>query len=120
MIEKGGELLDPRDEVQRYLLALIDRYKVSNSFLKVVVPQITEIFSFDIHREQREALLGLAEKSFKLQAETEAILRDACEMVGYLRPYGSAGVISRRRSPVTRKTASSGQGTAPAKARAAF
>ena len=117
MIEEEEALVESKDELERYLTGLRERYRVSTVFLNAVVPRIREIFSFDIPSEQRKALLGLAEKSFKLQAETEAILCEACEMVGYLRPYGPVRAVSRRRPPVSCKTVAIGQSRAPGKAR---
>jgi hypothetical protein len=101
MIELGGQFLDPSIEAHQYILDLAAEYEVSDKFLGEIVPNIKEIFAFDISPDQRDSLLTVAEKSFKLQMETEAILKGTSALIGYLGPHSYKTGRSRRQTQVS-------------------
>ncbi len=103
MTVTGGKPLHTQAGIELYILKLAADYKVSDRFLTTVVPKIKDIFALNIPPDQRDALLDLAEKSFKLQAETEAILRTCSSLEGSLKSAPSTPTRSRRRSQVSRR-----------------
>jgi hypothetical protein len=115
MTVTGGKPLHTQTGIELYILKLAADYKVSDRFLTAVVPKIKDIFALNIPQDQRDALLDLAEKSFKLQAETEAILRTCSSLEGSLKSAPLTPTLSRRRSQVNRRDVQMKK--APAKAR---
>ena len=115
MTVTGGKPLDNQVGIELYILKLAAEYQVSDRFLCAVVPKIKDIFALNIPRDQRDALLDLAEKSFKLQSETEAVLRTCASLTGCFKNTDQPGISSRRKSQVTRRNIQTKK--TPAKAR---
>ncbi len=101
MTVAGGKSLVRQAGVESYILELANEYEVSDRFLSAVVPKIKEIFELNIPPDQRESLLALAEKSFKLQSETEAVLSTVAALTGCLRVTNQTRTSSRRQPKVT-------------------
>jgi hypothetical protein len=117
MTVTGGKSLVRQAGVESYILELANEYEVSDRFLRAVVPKIKEIFELNIPPDQRESLLFLAEKSFKLQSETEAVLSTVSALTGCLKVASLSRTGSRRQRKVTLKDI--GMIKKPVKARSA-
>ena len=96
--------LDTQAGIELYIMELANEYKVSDRFLVSVIPKIKDIFGLNVSPEQRDALLDLAEKSFKLQADTEAILNTVATGTRGLQIPDPAPTRSRRKSHLTHNT----------------
>jgi hypothetical protein len=117
MTVTGGKSLVRQAGIESYILELANEYEVSDRFLRAAVPKIKEIFELNIPPEQRESLLSLAEKSFKLQSETEAVLSTVSALTGCLKVTSQTRADSRRQPNVTHKDLEIKKN--PAKARSA-
>ena len=93
--------LDTQAGIELYIMELATEYKVSDRFLVSVIPKIKDIFALNIPAEQRDSLLALAEKSFKLQADTEAVLNTVAALAGSLKGTESSLSGSRRKPRIT-------------------
>ena len=96
--------LDTQAGIELYILELATEYKVSDRFLVSVIPKIKDIFAMNVSPEQRDSLLDLAEKSFKLQADTEAVLNTVATEARGLQVPEPALARSRRKPKITGRT----------------